>query len=75
MTSIRTINSNNVWEETSKTSFLLPSDLKETRGRGDAETRREGLSCMVVKKFFHRDCLLPSASCLLPSASCLESFI
>ncbi|NET57468.1 MAG: hypothetical protein F6K47_15280 [Symploca sp. SIO2E6] len=59
----------------------LPPDLKETRGRGDAGTRREGFSCMVVKKFFHRDCLLPSAlqppasclaaSCPLPPASCL----
>ncbi|NES23572.1 MAG: hypothetical protein F6K41_32805 [Symploca sp. SIO3E6] len=47
--------------------------MKETRGRGDAGTRREGFSCMVVKKFFHRDCLLPSAFCLLPSASCLAS--
>ncbi|NES18186.1 MAG: hypothetical protein F6K41_04470 [Symploca sp. SIO3E6] len=45
---------------------LLPSDLKETRGRGDAGTRREIFSCMVVKKiFFHWDCLLPSALCLL----------
>ncbi|NER19281.1 MAG: hypothetical protein F6J96_00640 [Symploca sp. SIO1C2] len=38
-------------------AFFSP-DLKETRRRGDAETRREGFSCMVVK-FFHRDCLLP----------------
>ncbi|NES19905.1 MAG: hypothetical protein F6K41_13470 [Symploca sp. SIO3E6] len=45
------------------------SYLKETRGRGDAETRREGLSCMVVKKNFSSG--LPPASCLLPSASCL----
>ncbi|NES17779.1 MAG: DUF1092 family protein [Symploca sp. SIO3E6] len=26
---------------------------------------------MVVKKFFHRDCLLPPAFCLLPPAFCL----
>ncbi|NES18904.1 MAG: hypothetical protein F6K41_08245 [Symploca sp. SIO3E6] len=33
--------------------------MKETRGRGDAGTRRDGFSYIVVKKFFHRDCLLP----------------
>ncbi|NES20636.1 MAG: hypothetical protein F6K41_17320 [Symploca sp. SIO3E6] len=58
---------------------------RETRGRGDAGTRREEFSCMVVKKFFHGDCLrvpllggvrggfclLPPAFCLLPSAFCL----
>ncbi|NES18912.1 MAG: hypothetical protein F6K41_08285 [Symploca sp. SIO3E6] len=30
---------------------MEPSDLKETRGRGDTETRRKGFSYMVVKNF------------------------
>ncbi|NES23118.1 MAG: hypothetical protein F6K41_30425 [Symploca sp. SIO3E6] len=61
------------WSKIKKltTKAFFPPDLKETRGRGDTETRREGLSCMVVKKFFHRNCLLPSAFCLLPPAFCL----
>ncbi|NES24611.1 MAG: hypothetical protein F6K41_38310 [Symploca sp. SIO3E6] len=48
-----------------------------TRGRGDAETGLEGLSCMVVvKKIFSSgllsaSCLLPPAFCLLPPALCL----
>ncbi|NER48724.1 MAG: hypothetical protein F6J92_18910 [Symploca sp. SIO1A3] len=29
-----------------------PSDLKETRGRGDTETRREGFSCIGGEKTF-----------------------
>ncbi|NES23609.1 MAG: hypothetical protein F6K41_32995 [Symploca sp. SIO3E6] len=43
------------------------------RRRGDTETDRERLSCMVVKNFFISTafCLLPPASCLLPPASCL----
>ncbi|NET56920.1 MAG: hypothetical protein F6K47_12375 [Symploca sp. SIO2E6] len=44
---------------------------KETRGRGDAGTRRKEFSCMVVKKFFHGDCL--AASCLLPPASYIRN--
>ncbi|NET57325.1 MAG: hypothetical protein F6K47_14510 [Symploca sp. SIO2E6] len=39
------------WELGTVQAFF-PPDLKEThrtRGRGDAGTRREGFSCMVVK--------------------------
>jgi len=38
------------------------------------QMRREGFSCMVVKKYFFigtASCLLPPAFCLLPSAFCL----
>ncbi|NER23820.1 MAG: hypothetical protein F6J96_24580 [Symploca sp. SIO1C2] len=41
----------------------IPPKISFTR---DAETRREGFSCMVVKKFF-----IGTASCLLPPAFCL----
>ncbi|NES22991.1 MAG: hypothetical protein F6K41_29745 [Symploca sp. SIO3E6] len=47
--------------------YKLLTDLKETRGRGDTETRRHGDAERRIfmhsseKKFFHRDCLLPSA--------------
>ncbi|NET56505.1 MAG: hypothetical protein F6K47_10140 [Symploca sp. SIO2E6] len=37
---------------------------------GNGEQGRDCFHNLVVK-FFHRDCLLPSAFCLLPSASCL----
>ncbi|NET55700.1 MAG: hypothetical protein F6K47_05870 [Symploca sp. SIO2E6] len=46
----------------------------ETRGRGDAETRRKEFSYMVVKFFSWG---LPPASCLLSSEtwSCIDSIL
>ncbi|NES21866.1 MAG: hypothetical protein F6K41_23820, partial [Symploca sp. SIO3E6] len=53
-------------------------NLKETRRRGDAGTRRRGIFMHGGEKIFSSGlppafCLLPPASCLLPHASCLQS--